>query len=301
MRRSREAVSRKNRRSGLQDNPNKNITLSEKDKKDIETETDIKVLKKWATSKTRRLRLKAALSQNTPKATIKRLQLDDDNQVAKAANTNPIMFESDFDKLMKLATSVKLPTRLSTAKNPNLTPKHIEILIQDIDHSVAKTVAKHQNINKEVMDRLLNAGGIHAGTYRAFFTNPEFQREWFSEWITSIPVEYADQYFDVLEDKTFVSNDDEFLEIYKIITREVEIKNSNFWYNFFEFPKYNYGEEVVLTILNDYGKLIWKDSPGTFDSITRLTTYNNNIGSKLYEISGHEDYLPQEAKDLFLF
>lgn len=297
----REAVMRKHRRAGVQSDPNKTISLSDKDKKDIETETDIKVLKKWATSKTRRLRLKAALSQNTPKATLTRLQQDEDNQVAKAANTNPSMFESDFDKLMKLATSVKMPTRLSTAKNPNLTPKHIEVLIHDVDHSVAQTAAKHPNINKEVMNRLLNVGGIHARTYRDFFTNPEFQREWFDEWITAIPVEFANQYFDVLENRKFVKNDTEFLEIYKIITREIEIKNSSFWFNFFEYPKYNYGEEVIITILNDYGEIIWKGSPGTFDSITKLTTYNTNIGSKLYEISGHDDYLPQEAKDLFLF
>ena len=164
---------KRDRESGRQSNPDKTIVLSDKELEQVQSETDIKVLKQWAESTIRKLRLKAAMSENTPKAILKRLQDDTDNQVAKAAKTNPTMHESDEAEMLKLAKSVKKPTRLKLATNPNATPRVILTLIGDSDHEVASTAAKHPKIDKIIFQSMIDPvdglAGLHSQTFTNFF------------------------------------------------------------------------------------------------------------------------------------
>jgi hypothetical protein len=74
-----------------------------------------------------------------------------------------------------------------------------------------------------------------------------------------------------------------------------------FWYSFFLYPKKNYSEEIILMILNDYGIAIKTNSPGTFNTILNTPMYTPAVRKAIYELTGKEEYLPQIAKDIFIF
>lgn len=301
---------KRDRESGRQSNPDKTIVLSDKELEQVQSETDIKVLKQWAESTIRKLRLKAAMSENTPKAILKRLQDDTDNQVAKAAKTNPTMHESDEAEMLKLAKSVKKPTRLKLATNPNATPRVILTLIGDSDHEVASTAAKHPNIDKIIFQSMIDPvdglTGLHSQTFTNFFNNPSFKKEWLPKFIEHMV--YVGNYtipMKALEDNRFFSNDAEWIEVYEMV-KKADRKTSGsawgtFWYSFFLYPKKNYSEEIILTILNDYGIAIKTNSPGTFNTILNTPMYTPAVRKAIYELTGKEEYLPQIAKDVFIF
>jgi hypothetical protein len=77
------------------------------------------------------------------------------------------------------------------------------------------------------------------------------------------------------------------------------------FYSFFKYPLRNYSVEVILAILEEQGQEIFRSQPlGEIifkDIFSKQTKINDAVLNKMFEISKDPQYLPTEAKDIFIF
>ena len=283
------------------------IKISEEELEQSKLETDKKVLKKWATSKLKKQRLKAASNPNTPMATLKRLQgyPEENSEIMHAAQENPQMYSKEDGDMWAQAESRVKKSRVKAAKNPNLPANIISLLLKDSDDEVAMTAARNKNIAYENLELLKDTAGINTMVFRPFLNNKMFKKEWIIEWL-DIMQEYNLDTLKYLEDNRFFDNENEWLDLYEECISRMpgylsSSKIASFWFNFFAFPKENYSENVILTIFNDWSKEIIEYAKGILYKIAGTPMETEKIRNLFYKLSGDETFLSDEVKDIFVF
>lgn len=280
------------------------IKISKEEMEQAMLVTDKKILKKWAESRLRKNRLKAAKNPNTPIASLKRLQsyLENDEQIIKAAKNNPRMFKDDVDEIWAKAKSKVAKTRKKVISNPFVTVDIINYLLHDKDIEVAKLAARHKIIDRSSFDELKKANDIDTDVYRAFFKNKNFKKEWLYEWI-ELNKKLGIITLDYIYDHRFYSNDDEWIQLFDFLAmnQPSHITPSiigSFWLDFFAFPRYNYSEKMILAVLEKHGSLLLKYSPDTLYRIVDKNNATDNVKGELLELKWDDKFLPDIIKEL---
>lgn len=283
------------------------IKLSAEELEKSKLETDKKILKKWAASTVRKQRLKAAHNPNTPMASLKRLQgyPEEEQEIMDIAKENPQMYPTEDGTIWANAESRVKKSRIKAAKNPNAPIHVINMLLNDSESEVAVHAAGSKLIDDSSFDAIEAASGVHGQTYRKFFHNSKFKKEWVTRWIDLMEV-VGSPTLEVLEDDRFFSNDTEWLELFEKVsnTQPKHLTASSiatFCYNFVAYPKQNYSSEILVNLFTTYGKIINAYSPGTFAQILDTKMDTPDVREVMYNITNNNDYLSQEAKDIFLF
>ncbi len=287
--------------------PADNVKISKVEMEKAMLETDKKVLKQWAASKFKKQRYKAARNPNTPMATLKRLQgyPEENPYIIEAAKMNPQMFETEDGDIWARAESRVKKSRMKAAVNPNAPIGVINLLLNDTDTEVAMTAARNPNIDDSSMARIDDIGGINTKIYGAFLDNINFKKEWINQWLDIMQDANLDT-LKYLEDNRFFDNETEWLELYELAVTKMpgylsSSKIATFWYNFFVYPKENYSEKIVLQVLSDWSKELLEHSPGTFGSIHNTPMDTPSVSAAMFEITGNEEFLPEDAQEMFLF
>ena len=205
--------------------------------------------------------------------------------------------------------AIKMPrlNRLKLANDNQTTADVLSGLIIDPDPEISTAAAKNPNIDETILNILLDDKKTFSSElYFAFFNNPSFKKEWlkvFLEYVESINITVITLH--PLYDKRFYNNDDEWLENYKLIlplvSNRVPVRLATFWFNFFSYPIYNYSEKVILQILEDFGQIIDDHFPSTFTKIINTPMDTTKIRNKIYSLTKDNLYLPEIAKDIFIF
>ena len=298
------------RRKGVHHTDEINITTEELEKS--LTETDKKVLKKWAESKLKKQRFKAASNPNTPMASLKRLQgyPEENPLITYAAKNNPQMFETDLEKIIKQANSRVKNSRIKAAKNPNSNVNVINHLLDDTEEEVAMIAARHPSVDESSFETILKLGGMKVKVYGAFADNENFKKAWLPRWFEMFAeAGIASRMYVYLEDEKWFDNENEWIDLLKIIDSNMPDYTSgslkaSFWKNFFQYPDFDYTEKMIITVLEMYGDIIKVEAFETFDFIMRnngKAGASESVRNKLYEITQNEEYLPDEVKDIFVF
>ena len=197
--------------------------------------------------------------------------------------------------------------RLKLANDNQTTTNVLSDLIIDPDPTISTTAAKNPNIDETILNILLDEKKtFHDVVYFDFFMNPSFKKEWlkdFLEYTESINI--TELTLHTLYDKRFYNNDDEWLENYKLIlplvSNRYPVRLATFWLNFFSYPIDNYSEKVILQILEDFGQIIDDHFPSTFKKIINTPMDTTKIRNKIYSLTKDNLYLPEIAKDVFIF
>ena len=201
----------------------------------------------------------------------------------------------------------KKMNRLKLANDNQTTTNVLSDLIIDPDPTISTTAAKNPNIDETILNILLDEKKtFHDVVYFDFFMNPSFKKEWlkdFLEYTESINI--TELTLHTLYDKRFYNNDDEWLENYKLIlplvSNRYPVRLATFWLNFFSYPIDNYSEKVILQILEDFGQIIDDHFPSTFKKIINTPMDTTKIRNKIYSLTKDNLYLPEIAKDVFIF
>ena len=207
----------------------------------------------------------------------------------------------------KHAITMPRLNRLKLANDNQTTANELSSLIIDPDPEISTAAAKNPNIDETILNILLDDKKTFSSElYFAFFNNPSFKKEWlkgFLEYLESINITVIT--LQPLYNKRFYNNDDEWLEYYKLIfpllSNRVPIKLATFWFNFFSYPRDNYSEKVILQILEDFGQIIDDHFPSTFKKIINTPMDTPKIRNKIYSLTKDNLYLPEIAKDVFIF
>ena len=197
--------------------------------------------------------------------------------------------------------------KLKLANNDQTTADVLSGLIIDPDPEISTAAAKNPNIDETILNILLDDKKTFSeDLYFEFFKNPSFKKEWlkgFLEYVESINITVITLH--PLYDKRFYNNDDEWLENYKLIfpllSNRIPVRLATFWFNFFSYPIDNYSEKVILQILEDFGQLIDDYFPSTFKKIINTPMDTPKIRNKIYSLTKDNLYLPEIAKDVFIF
>lgn len=197
--------------------------------------------------------------------------------------------------------------KLKLANNDQTTADVLSGLIIDPDPEISTAAAKNPNIDETILNILLDDKKTFSeDLYFEFFKNPSFKKEWlkgFLEYVESINITVITLH--PLYDKRFYNNDDEWLENYKLIlpllSNRYPVRLATFWFNFFSYPIDNYSEKVILQILEDFGQLIDDHFPSTFKKIINTPMDTPKIRNKIYSLTKDNLYLPEIAKDIFIF
>ena len=197
--------------------------------------------------------------------------------------------------------------RLKLANDNQTTTDVLSDLIIDPDPNISTAAAKNPNIDETILNILLDDKKTFSeDLYFEFFKNPSFKKEWlkgFLEYVESINITVMTLH--TLYDKRFYNNDDEWLENYKLIlplvSNRFPVRLATFWFNFFSYPIDNYSEKVILQILEDFGQLIDDYFPSTFKKIIDTPMDTPKIRNKIYSLTKDNLYLPEIAKDVFIF
>lgn len=197
--------------------------------------------------------------------------------------------------------------KLKLANNDQTTADVLSGLIIDPDPEISTAAAKNPNIDETILNILLDDKKTFSeDLYFEFFKNPSFKKEWlkgFLEYVESINITVITLH--PLYDKRFYNNDDEWLENYKLIlpllSNRYPVRLATFWFNFFSYPIDNYSEKVILQILEDFGQLIDDHFPSTFKKIINTPMDTPIIRNKIYSLTKDNLYLPEIAKDIFIF
>ena len=198
-------------------------------------------------------------------------------------------------------------TRLKLANDNQTTADVLSGLIIDPDPEISTAAAKNPNIDETILNILLDDKKTFSeDLYFEFFKNPSFKKEWlkgFLEYVESINITVMTLH--TLYDKRFYNNDDEWLENYKLIlplvSNRYPVRLATFWFNFFSYPIDNYSEKVILQILEDFGQIIDDYFPSTFTKIINAPMDTPKIRNKIYSLTKDNLYLPEIAKDVFIF
>ena len=198
-------------------------------------------------------------------------------------------------------------TRLKLANDNQTTADVLSGLIIDPDPEISTAAAKNPNIDETILNILLDDKKTFSeDLYFEFFKNPSFKKEWlkgFLEYVESINITVMTLH--TLYDKRFYNNDDEWLENYKLIlplvSNRYPVRLATFWFNFFSYPIDNYSEKVILQILEDFGQIIDDYFPSTFTKIINAPMDTPKIRNKIYSLTKDNLYLPEIAKDIFIF
>ena len=197
--------------------------------------------------------------------------------------------------------------RLKLANDNQTTSNELSSLIIDPDFDISSAAAKNPNIDETILNILLDDKKTFSeDLYFEFFKNPSFKKEWlkvFLEYVESINITTVTLH--PLYDKRFYNNDDEWLENYKLIlpllSNRYPVRLATFWLNFFSYPIDNYSEKVILQILEDFGQIIDDHFPSTFTKIINTPMDTTKIRNKIYSLTKDNLYLPEIAKDVFIF
>ena len=197
--------------------------------------------------------------------------------------------------------------RLKLANDNQTTSNELSSLIIDPDFDISSAAAKNPNIDETILNILLDDKKTFSeDLYFEFFKNPSFKKEWlkvFLEYVESINITTVTLH--PLYDKRFYNNDDEWLENYKLIlpllSNRYPVRLATFWLNFFSYPIDNYSEKVILQILEDFGQIIDDHFPSTFKKIINTPMDTTKIRNKIYSLTKDNLYLPEIAKDVFIF
>ena len=197
--------------------------------------------------------------------------------------------------------------RLKLANDNQTTSNELSSLIIDPDFDISSAAAKNPNIDETILNILLDDKKTFSeDLYFEFFKNPSFKKEWlkvFLEYAESINITTVTLH--PLYDKRFYNNDDEWLENYKLIlpllSNRYPVRLATFWLNFFSYPIDNYSEKVILQILEDFGQIIDDHFPSTFKKIINTPMDTTKIRNKIYSLTKDNLYLPEIAKDVFIF
>lgn len=303
------------RENGRQSDPTKTIHIDAVDLEKSKTETDIKIIKKWADSSVRALRLKAAVNPNTPKALLKILTDDVDNQVAFAAKRNPILWENDLDKIKKMALSRVTSVRLRVLDNPHLTSEILNILLDDKDEGVVTKAADIPLLNDDSLDIFLNRSVIKTHMLWNFEKNKSFKRQWIRRWLTTMRSYYENdttKFYNYLTDRRFFSNEDGWFELFSIINSYFPVRVSDdlvdILYDVIDKLKHMkmLTKLICVVILDTYYHPIKQYSPQNkthplLKLISEELFFDDELREKLFNIKPIEEFLPKAAQDIFLF
>ena len=198
-------------------------------------------------------------------------------------------------------------TKLKSTNDNQTTSNELSSLIIDPDPEISTAAAKNPNIDETILNILLDdKKTFPEDLYFEFFKNPSFKKEWlkgFLEYVESINITVMTLH--TLYDKRFYNNDDEWLENYKLIlplvSNRYPVRLATFWFNFFSYPIDNYSEKVILQILEDFGQIIDDHFPSTFTKIINAPMDTPKIRNKIYSLTKDNLYLPEIAKDVFIF
>ena len=198
-------------------------------------------------------------------------------------------------------------TKLKSTNDNQTTADVLSGLIIDPDPEISTAAAKNPNIDETILNILLDdKKTFPEDLYFEFFKNPSFKKEWlkgFLEYVESINITVMTLH--TLYDKRFYNNDDEWLENYKLIlplvSNRYPVRLATFWFNFFSYPIDNYSEKVILQILEDFGQIIDDHFPSTFTKIINAPMDTPKIRNKIYSLTKDNLYLPEIAKDVFIF
>lgn len=198
-------------------------------------------------------------------------------------------------------------TKLKSTNDNQTTSNELSSLIIDPDPDISTAAAKNPNIDETILNILLDdKKTFPEDLYFEFFKNPSFKKEWlkgFLEYVESINITVMTLH--TLYDKRFYNNDDEWLENYKLIlplvSNRYPVRLATFWLNFFSYPIDNYSEKVILQILEDFGQIIDDHFPSTFTKIINTPMDTTKIRNKIYSLTKDNLYLPEIAKDVFIF
>ena len=198
-------------------------------------------------------------------------------------------------------------TKLKSTNDNQTTSNELSSLIIDPDFDISSAAARNPNIDETILNILLDdKKTFPEDLYLEFFKNPSFKKEWlkgFLEYVESINITVMTLH--TLYDKRFYNNDDEWLENYKLIlplvSNRYPVRLATFWFNFFSYPIDNYSEKVILQILEDFGQIIDDHFPSTFTKIINTPMDTPKIRNKIYSLTKDNLYLPEIAKDVFIF
>ena len=198
-------------------------------------------------------------------------------------------------------------TKLKSTNDNQTTADELSSLIIDPDFDISSAAARNPNIDETILNILLDdKKTFPEDLYLEFFKNPSFKKEWlkgFLEYVESINITVMTLH--TLYDKRFYNNDDEWLENYKLIlplvSNRYPVRLATFWFNFFSYPIDNYSEKVILQILEDFGQIIDDYFPSTFTKIINAPMDTPKIRNKIYSLTKDNLYLPEIAKDVFIF
>lgn len=303
------------RESGRQGNPNKNLELVGEDLEKAKSVTDLNVIKKWASSTTRLLRLKAAVNPNTPKSILKTLVDDDDNQVAFAAKRNPVLWESDLEKLKSMAKSRVSTVRLRTLNNPHLTSEILNILLDDKDEEIVSKAADIPLLDDDSIDIFLSRSVFRPRMVWNFTNNKSFKKKWLSKWLTNMRGYFENdttKFFNYLIDERFFSNEDEWFDLFSIINSYFPIRVSDdlidIVYDVLDKlrSQKKLTKLICVAILDTYYHPIKQYNPQNqshplLELINRAEFCDDELRQKLFSIKPIDKFLPQAAQDIFLF
>jgi len=218
------------------------------------------------------------------------------------------IFETDEDEILKIINSKKLTIRLNFAHNPNVPSKYLYKMLDDDNNVVIRTILSHKNISGNMINKVIstNYRELNNSSYTALCFNSSLKKSWILkiiEFLKNKP-EQSENILRFLENSSLFSNDAEWVELYDYIyERSTNFKSGvifNFFFNFFNTPLKNYSERIVLMILDDYGVGI-SDIDPSFSCIINTPMDTPVVRAKLYKLTNNEDFLPQEALDIFLF
>lgn len=291
------------------------ISLSQEEIVKAKAITDKNKLKDMAESRVRKTRYKAAINENTPKTTLKRLMLDEDSQVANAAKKNPLMHEKDEERLLKLANSVKRPTRLNVAKNPNASPDILIILLRHDDYEITQIVKRNPNFDDACFDvYVTELKNVTLGKYVRrmdyFIFKKIFKKQWSMKYVDFAikKLNRPSEALEMLRTNRIEYTENEWLDLFHHIRKNVNMSENEwgeFWYDAFMWKtNKQYSDKELLAILTHFGEIIKefdKLLDDFFDSDAFKKDLSPELNSKLFELTGEERFLPQNAKDIFLF
>lgn len=223
------------------------------------------------------------------------------------------------EEIIYSVQSTNKTVRAKVIRDNDLSLDVIKVILQGkyVDTAMQLITSGKMELNDDTFEFIINNKKKKGYDFSIkIWNHVNFKKEWLHDFLTyEYNVENSITLaFKSLEDARFVYTDNEWIELYKFIrilnaadnNDEQTIVNWNtMFYSFFKYPIRNYSVEVILTILEEQGQEIFRSqSVGEIifkDIFSKQTKINDDVLNKMFEISKDPQYLPTEAKDIFIF
>jgi len=218
------------------------------------------------------------------------------------------MTDKQLEALWKKAKNGRSDTKSRIAEDTSTPVEIINYLMNDTDSRVAMRAANNPNIDESSFDTIIKIAGVVSSVYKSFYENESFKREWCLDWIKLMyQVDIDTQY--IFRDTRMFDSVDEWIQIVEWYhqfgqTSIMKAKTDDrSWFSFFEYPPISMREfvqdfKLIEYVLNNHGEHIWKNSPGTFNTLFNFN--NEHVKILLYKITQKPEYLPDDLAQLFL-